>query len=121
MQNNIDELKRVGIIGQRQKGTYLIRLEEARRRTDETRRGRATRSYRGSQQEELLASRKDRSPQRRPVQCLSQRAGAYVNQITVDQDSLPGYGPVIYANRLVRTRMPGGVGAGGENPPATRL
>jgi hypothetical protein len=35
--------------------------------------------------------------------------------------SLPGYGPVISVNRPVRTRMPGGVGAGGENPPATRL
>ena len=28
---------------------------------------------------------------------------------------------MISANRLVRTRMLGGVGAGGENPPATRL
>ena len=28
---------------------------------------------------------------------------------------------MISANRPVRTRMPGGVGAGGENPPATRL
>jgi hypothetical protein len=28
---------------------------------------------------------------------------------------------MIFANRLVRTRMLGGVGAGGENPPATRL
>jgi len=27
----------------------------------------------------------------------------------------------IFANRPVRTRMPGGVGAGGEIPPATRL
>jgi len=27
----------------------------------------------------------------------------------------------ISVNRLVRTRMPGGVGAGGEKPPATRL
>ena len=34
---------------------------------------------------------------------------------------LPGYGPVIFVNRPVRTRMPGGVGAGGEKPPATRL
>ena len=34
---------------------------------------------------------------------------------------LPGYGPVTHGNRLVRTRMPGGVGAGGEIPPATRL
>ncbi len=31
------------------------------------------------------------------------------------------YGLMISANRLVRTRMPGGVGAGGENPPATRF
>ncbi|MDO9066853.1 MAG: hypothetical protein Q7W05_00140, partial [Deltaproteobacteria bacterium] len=31
------------------------------------------------------------------------------------------YGSMFFGNRLVRTRMPGGVGAGGENPPATRL
>ena len=34
---------------------------------------------------------------------------------------LPGYGSVAHGNRLVRTRLLGGVGAGGENPPATRL
>ena len=39
----------------------------------------------------------------------------------VNAFSLPGYGPVTSLNRPVRTRMPGGVGAGGENPPATRL
>ena len=37
------------------------------------------------------------------------------------KDSLPGYGPVILMNRPVRTRTQGGVGAGGERPPATRL
>jgi len=35
--------------------------------------------------------------------------------------SLPGYGPVISVNRPVRTRMPDGVGAGGGEPPTTRL
>jgi hypothetical protein len=34
---------------------------------------------------------------------------------------LPDYGPVDSVNRPVRTRMRGGVGAGGEKPPATRL
>ena len=34
---------------------------------------------------------------------------------------LPGYGSVVSGNRLVRTRLLGGVGAGGERPPATRL
>jgi len=34
---------------------------------------------------------------------------------------LPGYGSVAHGNRLVRTRMQGGVGAGGEIPPTTRL
>jgi hypothetical protein len=34
---------------------------------------------------------------------------------------LTGYGPSLFGNRLVRTRMPGGVEAGGENPPAIRL
>jgi len=33
----------------------------------------------------------------------------------------PGYGPSLFGNRLVRTRMLGGVGTGGEKPPATRL
>ncbi len=33
----------------------------------------------------------------------------------------PGYGPVGFRNRLVRTRILGGVRAGGERPPATRL
>ncbi len=34
---------------------------------------------------------------------------------------LTGYGPSLFGNRLVRTRMPGGVEAGGEKPPAIRL
>jgi len=34
---------------------------------------------------------------------------------------MTGYGLSIFGNRPVRTRMPGGVGAGGENPPATRF
>ena len=37
------------------------------------------------------------------------------------ESPLPGYGPVISVNHPVRTRMPGGVGAGGLIPPATRL
>ena len=37
------------------------------------------------------------------------------------EHSLSGYGPIDLVNRPVRTRMPGGVGAGGEKPPATRL
>jgi len=35
--------------------------------------------------------------------------------------SLTGYGPSLFGNRLVRTRLPGGVEAGGEKPPAIRL
>ena len=34
---------------------------------------------------------------------------------------MTGYGLSIFGNRPVRTRMPGGVGAGGEKLPATRL
>jgi hypothetical protein len=37
------------------------------------------------------------------------------------ENSLPDYCSVVSVNRPVRTRMPGGVGAGGEKPPATRL
>ena len=54
-------------------------------------------------------------------QRLAQGSRASVCQRAVGSHSLPGYGPVISVNRPVRTRMPGGVGAGGEKPPATRL
>jgi cytochrome c5 len=54
-------------------------------------------------------------------QRLGQGSRASICQRAVGSHSLPGYGPVISVNRLVRTRMPGGVGAGGEKPPATRL
>ncbi len=37
------------------------------------------------------------------------------------ENSLPDNCSVVSVNRPVRTRMPGGVGAGGEKPPATRL
>ena len=36
-------------------------------------------------------------------------------------DILADYGPLVFGNRPVRTRTPGGVGAGGEKPPATRF
>ncbi|MBU1566131.1 MAG: hypothetical protein KJ630_10940, partial [Proteobacteria bacterium] len=35
--------------------------------------------------------------------------------------TLSGYGPMFYGNRQVRTRLLGGVGAGGEKPLATRF
>jgi len=54
-------------------------------------------------------------------QRLAQGSRASICQRAVGSHSLPGYGPVISMNRPVRTRMPGGVGAGGEKPPATRL
>ncbi len=43
------------------------------------------------------------------------------SQRVVGEHSLPGTGPVSLMNRPVRTRIPGGVGAGEEIPPATRL
>ncbi|SHO52022.1 hypothetical protein SAMN02745220_04328 [Desulfopila aestuarii DSM 18488] len=42
-------------------------------------------------------------------------------QRSMGKHPLPGYGSVALGNRLVRTRMLGGVGAGGEIPPATRF
>ena len=54
-------------------------------------------------------------------QQMAQGSRAAICQRAVGSHSLPGYGPVISVNRPVRTRMPGGVGAGGEKPPATRL
>lgn len=39
----------------------------------------------------------------------------------MDQESLSHDSAMISTNRRMRTRMSGGVGAGGEKPPATRL
>jgi len=39
-------------------------------------------------------------------------SGAYIYQRAVGEHSLLGYGPVGSVNRLVRTRMLGGVGRG---------
>jgi len=87
--------------------------EEAYRRTDQARRVQATGDSDRVKQEGLLASCEDLFNERRPIECISHEAGAYVTQNTVDQDSPSGYGPMISANRPVRTRTPGGVGAGG--------
>ena len=57
----------------------------------------------------------------RSDQPMPEGSRSTICQRTVGEDPLPGYGPVILSNRPVRTRMPGGVGAGGEKPPATRL
>jgi hypothetical protein len=52
---------------------------------------------------------------------MAERPRADICQRTMGETSLSGYGPVGSVNRLVRTRLLGGVGAGGEKPPATRL
>lgn len=44
-----------------------------------------------------------------------------VCQRTVGKNPLPRYGAVSHGNRLVRIRLLGGVGGGGEKAPATRL
>jgi len=46
-------------------------------------------------------------------QQMAQGARSSICQRTVGEPSLPGYSPVNSVNRPVRTRMPGGVGAGG--------
>ena len=52
---------------------------------------------------------------------MASGTGADLNQRTVGAYPLPGYGPAVFVNRLMRTRMLGGVGRGGEKPPLTRL
>ena len=54
-------------------------------------------------------------------QQVAKGSRSHICQRTVGEDPSPGYGPVTSSNRPVRTRMPGGVGAGGLRPPATRL
>jgi hypothetical protein len=52
---------------------------------------------------------------------MVKETGAHICQRTVDEHSLPGYGPIAYMNRPVLTRMPGGVGAGGEKTPGSPI
>jgi hypothetical protein len=52
---------------------------------------------------------------------MAEGSRSHICQRTVGETSLPGQGPVTLLNRPVRTRMPGGVGRGGEKPPLTRL
>ena len=54
-------------------------------------------------------------------QSMAQESRFAFCQRSMGTHPLPGYGSVAHGNRLVRTRMLGGVGAGGEIPPATRL
>ena len=75
----------------------------------------------GHQPQRAVATIPDAGDANGDDQQLAQGSRASIFQIAVGTHSLPGYGPVISVNRPVRTRMPGGVGAGGEKPPATRL
>jgi len=52
---------------------------------------------------------------------MAEASRTVVYQGNVGEHSLPGYGPVIFVNRPVRTRLPGGVESGGEKPPLIRL
>ena len=54
-------------------------------------------------------------------QSMAQGSRASVCQRAVGEHSLSSYGSIGSVNRPVRTRMRGGVGAGGLKPPATRL
>ena len=76
---------------------------------------------RGPEQKRPVAAVTHACDAKRYDQCMVEDSGVGVCQGAVGQHSLPGYGPELSVNRPVRTRMPGGVGAGGEKPPATRL
>jgi len=54
-------------------------------------------------------------------QQMAQGSRSSICQRTVGSHSLPGHGPVISVNRLVRTRMTGGVGRGKEKVLLIRL
>ena len=77
-------------------------------------------------QESFLSSPSSRYEPKRPVetganvcnanrhdQSMVKETGSHICQRTVSEHSLSGHGPIVYMNRPVRTRMPGGVGAGG--------
>jgi hypothetical protein len=50
---------------------------------------------------------------------MAVRTRVDICQRSVGENSLPGHGPVNLMNRPMRTRLWGGVGAGGLKPPAT--
>ena len=52
---------------------------------------------------------------------MAQETGLDIHQRTMGEHSLPGYGPVVFAKRPVRSRMQGVVGRDGEKPSLTRL
>ena len=54
-------------------------------------------------------------------QQMAQESRSRICQRTVGENPLPSHGPVDSVNRLVRTRMLGGVGRGREKLPLTRL
>ena len=55
----------------------------------------------------------------RPVECVSQKAGAYINQNTVEQDLLSGYDPIIFRELSGCFCAPEGSPLGGD--PARRM
>jgi hypothetical protein len=54
-------------------------------------------------------------------QQMAEESRSGVSQRPVGEDTLSGYGPVTHGNRLVRTRLLGGVGRAGERPALTRF
>ena len=62
--------------------------------------------------ERSVASREDHGYPSRNDEQMAIRSGIGKHQETVGEHSLSGQGPITSGNRLVRTRMPGGVGRG---------
>ncbi len=54
-------------------------------------------------------------------QQMVQGSGSIICKRSMGEHPLPGYGSVTLGNRLVRTRLLGGVGRGREILPLTRL
>jgi hypothetical protein len=68
-----------------------------------------------------LAVRSHTGNSNRHDQSMAKGSRFSVCQRTVGEHPLPNYGPVIFVNRPVRTRTPGGVGRGSSKLPFTRL
>ena len=65
-----------------------------------------------AQQERTMETRTYTGNPDRYDQSMAQGSRFSICQRTVGEHPLPGYGPVVSVNRLVRTRMLGGVGRG---------
>jgi uncharacterized iron-regulated membrane protein len=90
----------------------VAQTEEADQSIDQTRSERTTRHPDRTKSKGILETKPDSGPAQWDDEPMARRTGIGFHSGAMDQDSLPGHGPVALRNRLVRGLMLGGVGRG---------